>query len=181
MTIEQRVAKLERQNRWMKRAGGVMLAAVACVFLMGQGKADKPGPVEATAFVLRDADGKNRGELGITDSGLCRLVLRDSQGHDMVCLSVNEEGTIAALGLRDKRGTNRVELVGAVEAAGLNLNDIRGDTRIRLYASPNDKQESRLVLFGPRRHARAVVSVDPGGSGRVKLKDKSGKLVWKAP
>ena len=25
MTIEQRVAKLERQNRWMKRVGGLVL------------------------------------------------------------------------------------------------------------------------------------------------------------
>ena len=72
MTIEQRLAKLERQNRWMRRAFGLALACVAFVVLMGQGKANKPGPVEATAFVLRDADGKNWGELGITDNGLCR-------------------------------------------------------------------------------------------------------------
>ena len=114
---------------WTSTRAGWPLAAVACVVLMGQGKAKKPGPVEATAFVLKDADGKNWDELGITDNGFCRLVLRDSQGHDMVWLSVNEEGTIAALRLRDKRGTNRVELVGAVEAAGLNLKDIRGDRK----------------------------------------------------
>ncbi len=28
MTIEQRLAKLERQNRWMKRMGGLTLAAI---------------------------------------------------------------------------------------------------------------------------------------------------------
>ncbi len=43
MTIEQRVAKLERQNRWMKRVGGAILAAVACVVLVAQGKARSRG------------------------------------------------------------------------------------------------------------------------------------------
>ena len=38
MTIEQRVAKLEQQNRWMKRTGGLILAVVACVVLIVKGK-----------------------------------------------------------------------------------------------------------------------------------------------
>ena len=38
MTMVQRLEKLERQNKWMKRIGAVAVALVAAVFLMGQGK-----------------------------------------------------------------------------------------------------------------------------------------------
>ena len=53
MTIEQRVAKLERQNRWMKRGGGLALAAVACVVLIGQGKAKELPGMSVIALAIQ--------------------------------------------------------------------------------------------------------------------------------
>ena len=41
MRVEQRLERLERQNKWMRRIGTVAVALVAAVFLMGQGK-EKP-------------------------------------------------------------------------------------------------------------------------------------------
>ena len=38
MTTEQRLERLERQNRWMRRIGAVAVAVAAAVFLIGQGK-----------------------------------------------------------------------------------------------------------------------------------------------
>jgi hypothetical protein len=38
MTTEQRLERLERENRWMRRTGAVCLAVVAAVLLMGQGE-----------------------------------------------------------------------------------------------------------------------------------------------
>jgi hypothetical protein len=35
MTLEQRVEKLERENRWMRRIGAVGVAVAAAVFLEG--------------------------------------------------------------------------------------------------------------------------------------------------
>ncbi len=70
MTIEQRVAKLERQNRWMKRVGGLMLAAVACVVLVAQGAKPKVHDlVAAKRFVLHDETGKIRAALMIDKVG----------------------------------------------------------------------------------------------------------------
>lgn len=50
MTIEQRVAKLERQNRRMRRGGGVALAVVACVVLTGNARGEDEAPVNATGL-----------------------------------------------------------------------------------------------------------------------------------
>ena len=85
MTIEQRVAKLESQNRWMKRGGGLVLAAVACVVLMGQGKAK-----EASApLQLRDDMGRVRAELRMVGFGkrsVPALVLRGPRGDRQAAL-----------------------------------------------------------------------------------------------
>ena len=37
MTLERRIERLERQNRRLKRAGGLALLAAASIVLMGQG------------------------------------------------------------------------------------------------------------------------------------------------
>ena len=53
MTIEQRVAKLERQNCWMRRVGAWRIAAVACLLVgavaaqdVSDGTVKGPQPVE---------------------------------------------------------------------------------------------------------------------------------------
>jgi len=38
MTTEQRLERLERENRWTRRIGTVGVAVVAALFLIGQGK-----------------------------------------------------------------------------------------------------------------------------------------------
>ncbi len=43
MTLEQRLERLERENRWMRRIGAVAVAVAAAVFLIGQGKAKELG------------------------------------------------------------------------------------------------------------------------------------------
>ncbi len=162
MSVEERLERLERQNKWMKRIGAVGVAFVAAVLLMGQGKASQPVKVVvAEKFVLTDSDGKTCGEWG-TDRGLVRLLLRDQEGHELVSLAANEEGTIATLVLMDKGGKNRVELGGGIEGAGLSLNDWKGHVRVRLYAAPDD-DESALT------------------TSHLGFFDKDGKAIWQAP
>jgi hypothetical protein len=43
MTLEQRLEKVERENRWMRRIGMVAAAVAAAVFLIGQGKEELDG------------------------------------------------------------------------------------------------------------------------------------------
>ena len=58
MTIEQRLERLERQNRWMKRGGAVAVALVAAVFLMGQAKPKELPDLEVRSLTLKDNAGR---------------------------------------------------------------------------------------------------------------------------
>jgi hypothetical protein len=57
--IQKRLHKLERQNRWIKQAGMLLVLIVGAVVVMGQTTASKV--VEAERFVLKDGTGKTRG------------------------------------------------------------------------------------------------------------------------
>ncbi len=66
-TLEQRLDRLERENRCLKRAGALALAVIAAVVLMGQATGAKvPKVIEAERFVVRDASGNTRAVLGST-------------------------------------------------------------------------------------------------------------------
>lgn len=62
MTTEQRLEKLERENRWMRRIGAVAVASLAAVVLMGQGKerAFYADSIETKKLVILDPKGSKR-------------------------------------------------------------------------------------------------------------------------
>ena len=103
MTIAQRLAKLEKQNRWMKRVGGVVLAAVACVVLIGQGKAKELPDLVAKSLTIKDAKGKTRAELRIANQGAAFLGLFDEAGVARASLLTLSNGA-PMLNFRDKAG-----------------------------------------------------------------------------
>ena len=110
MNIEQRVAKLERQNRWMKRGGGLALAAVACVVLMGQGRKPKElADLEVSSITVKDKAGRTRARLGVLAGGSCVLRLNDKAGQTRASLGVLADGR-PTLGLGDKAGRARIYL-----------------------------------------------------------------------
>ncbi len=149
MTIEQRVAKLERQNRWMKRVGGVMLATVASLVLMGQGKAKelpdlavrsltvKSKGGKELAFLGADVgwtallrftskDGRHQARLGTTLNGAPHLYLGDNAIRAQVSLGLTPWGS-PGFGVRDKNGVNRLGLgVARDGSVFLKLQDAKG-------------------------------------------------------
>jgi len=56
MTTEQRLERLERENRWMRRIGAVGVA-VAAVFLIGQGKEKELPDLEGRSLSVVDTNG----------------------------------------------------------------------------------------------------------------------------
>jgi hypothetical protein len=86
MTLEQRLQRLERQNRWMKRLGAVMLAVLAVGVLVAQKKA-VPDEVAAKRFVLRDDQGRERAALGPLEHG-CSLGMFDKDRKIGLALGV---------------------------------------------------------------------------------------------
>ena len=61
--LANRVAKLEAQNRRLKKAGIASFIVAAAVIAMGQAPAKKV--IEANEFVLQDASGKTRARLSM--------------------------------------------------------------------------------------------------------------------
>jgi hypothetical protein len=86
MTVEQRVERLECQNRWMRRLLTLTLAGVAAVLLVAQ-KAPPPDEIQAKRFVMKDDKGKNRAALGPVEHGVS-LVMTDEDEKAGLVLGV---------------------------------------------------------------------------------------------
>ncbi len=110
-TLARRLDKVEQENRWLKQAGVVALAVIAAVVLMGQGTwktapPGKPGKiVGAEQFIVHDARGGVRAELGTLPNGTVRLILYDrgNPGETRVILSAGSE-TSPGLSFSNKAG-----------------------------------------------------------------------------
>lgn len=88
-SVLERLAKLERQNRRFKRAGLVAMVLAGATLLLGQ--ATPQWKVEAERFVLKDADGKVRAELGMAGHGPL-LALYDEDGARRAVFGIAERG-----------------------------------------------------------------------------------------
>jgi hypothetical protein len=96
--LEQRLARLERDNGRLKAVGGVLLAAIAAVFVMGQARPARE--IQAQRFVVVNDDGTPVLLLTTNNDGLPWLSLLDKQGWVRADLAVSE-GAGAWLRLRD--------------------------------------------------------------------------------
>ncbi len=154
--VLERVTKLEKQNRRLKRAGVAVLVGAVSLPFMGQ--ASKSKTVEANGFILRDNSGSVRATL---------LVDAVSQSPEMVLL--------------DDKGRKSVELVGgslvsgAQAGGGLALYDSQGQERGTFladnsgaYIRLSDSNGSTKTLL-----RESVVSVFDGFLGAVNTGDKT--------
>ena len=91
MTIEERVEKLELQNRRLRRALTAVLLAGAALAAMGAAYGDVPEVVRARRFEVVGADGQGVAHLGQTMSGGYVQIL-DPRGKTAAQLSSNSTG-----------------------------------------------------------------------------------------
>jgi len=100
MELERRIERLERENRNLKRIGGLLLGLLAVVTLAGavmpQEEEEVAEEIEARLFRVVDANGNALAELSAYGSG-SRLVLVDSSGKWRVVLGALENGPQIAL------------------------------------------------------------------------------------
>ena len=98
--------RAERRFLLLKWAGFAVLLCGSVALLMGQAKPQESAKVvEAERFVLRDANGKARAELGLKD-GVPVLALFDAQGNRRTQLAVAGDGS-TSLSLYDKDGNRK--------------------------------------------------------------------------
>jgi hypothetical protein len=172
-----RIARLERQNRMLKRGALAFLISVASLFiaslgLMGQTQRKPPAPraakpvpaptapapppapalpknIEAESFVLKDASGRVRAELSMGGDGPS-FKLRDQSGTALVTLSLRDASPGGPLLL----------LSDPQHRAGLSMSVVEGEG-------------SQLSLIGERADIQAHIGVTPDGSA-LELSDKDG-------
>jgi hypothetical protein len=175
-----RLDRIERENRRLKRYGSLMLVGVAVVLGMTvavfwySGKFGLGGAVTenlaARRFTIRDSHGATRGTWGIAEDGTVRFQLSDLQGRPRVRLSLLPDGSS---GLSFADTTDRKLLVlGALpdQSTSFVMSDRTGVPRAVLGMSGNGS--SNLVFADGNGATKAGLGVDARGQGSLTLADK---------
>jgi len=157
-SIEERLVRSERTSRHYRSVlAGMGIAILAGTITWGvagaTGCAHATKVIRADRFVLVDANGKTRAELGMSKDGP-GLWLYDENGNVRTMLEVRE-GKGAGLTLVDDNCRAGARLDVNKDGAGLVMCDVYGKTRVGLMA----------------------LDVGPG----LALYDQQGKAIWRAP
>lgn len=150
LTVLRRLEKLERESRWIKRAGLAASLLAMCAFIMGQARPSRT--LEAERFVLRDAAGRMRADLGMLPYGIGpSLSLYDADGRSRVELSAlkTADTNQSALTFLDEKGKMRASFGIVADRPGLALSDAEG--KVIWSASPvADESSAAPAKSGPR-------------------------------
>jgi hypothetical protein len=192
--IANRVAKLEAQNRRLKKAGIASFIVACAVIAMGQAPTKKI--VEANEFVLQDASGKTRARLSMDMKDKPALTFFRDQTTPAASLTGGDEPFL----LLTRAGTTEQVQVGAKKefvglaiyekeiSAGLSLqNGIpgldlfyeNGKPHVTLTGSPTD---SYLTMFDTDSKTSLSIGVPPtGGVSQLQASGEKHKvtLTWK--
>jgi len=139
MTTEERLGRLERENRWMKLGGAVLLLALVAVLFVGAGQEeDTPKVIElirARKLELVNEHGAISGWL-YADPGKSGLILRDPYGKGRISMTAgSRESSVHVVG---KNGGSEVSLsVNPYDMPGVHLLDKGGNMSITLYLDPD--------------------------------------------
>jgi hypothetical protein len=109
--IQERLRRLEKENRRFKQIGGVTLIFVVAAIVMGQAPATqkvvKAEEIDAHSFVLKDRSGTKKGIWHYDKDGSSALEVYSADGQDslftphFVTFSDSHAEAKAILGLRD--------------------------------------------------------------------------------
>jgi hypothetical protein len=188
--VTQRLDRLERENRRLKRIGGVVLVTLAAVVLMGQATPGKVAKVvEAEKFVLRDRAGQLRATLA-ADANVATFALYGSKEQLRAAISVSRD--VSDLSLWDGEGRTSAFLAtglggGLLEIASSSKSEATlmvhpdGATPL-LFGRVRPQNEVRNALDG---HLVAILGRrglgKPVTDSSLVLFDKDGKVIWRAP
>jgi hypothetical protein len=150
MTLEERLTKLEAENRWFKRGATVGLVAVVAVLCMAQAR-PAPQSVEASQFTLRDAQGRERLRIELTRDGSPAINLLDQEGR--LRSSLGPHG----ISFYDDSGRMRTTLMSDL----LYMSDERAHEIAHIEG---DMHGVELLLFSGLGSGSTVLRADPSGS-----------------
>lgn len=141
--ILERLDRLEKQNRRLRRAIAFLMIIAACLLFVGA-RFGKGRTLTASRIVLKDDTGTTRAILGMRSAGP-GLILYDENGENVeALLTVLETGPV--LSLCDAKGTTRVLLGVTPKGATLAFNDSHGKLRAEMGFSSNSPN---MTFFRP--------------------------------
>jgi hypothetical protein len=187
--LQDRLLKLEKQNRRFKQLGVAALVIPALLLVMGQAPSKRT--VEANEFILRDDSGNVRARLStaerhITGPGVSKpvtlggsepaLTLFDEKGQMRVTLDQEE------IVFFDPQGPPRVTLG---DGLGADLWLVEGDGSLATL-TPNSLELSDNGGFAAKFGVTDLVTPRTGethktSAASVVLFDKDKNVIWKAP
>ena len=126
--LEDRLEKLERDNRRLKYVAALVLTCAAAFVSLGIAPSSRI--IEAEGFVLRDDSGKVRAILGVSAAGPA-LSLRDGNGIERVLLAAQANGA-PLLRFSDADGKDRAVLTVTPSGPGLSFADSHERVRTAL-------------------------------------------------
>jgi hypothetical protein len=182
--LQDRLLKLEKQNRRFKQLVAVALIGVAAMVVMGQAPSKKI--VEANEFILKDTSGRVRVKLGMDDK-VPGIVLLNENGQPMVLLAdassyragiggsvqiFNSEGQERGRFVADNGGT--LSLVGGAPKTHTTT---LTDEGLRVFDGQGfEAQLGVSDLVTPRTGETRKTS-----AASLILFDKDKNVIWKAP
>ena len=153
--INARLAKLERENRRMKKIGIVSIVFASVLFISGQATTNKV--VEANEFVLKDGNGKARARLAMVAVSDTTLMQKD----------------IPNLSFYDAEGHPRIFIAAFQNESRIYLNDSQQTMHSAMWAG--SAALSRAGVSITRRNELIQVTLDTFIEGpQLVLKDKEG-------
>ena len=191
-TVIERLEKVERQNRALRRVGGIALVLFAAILMMGQ-TPSRPHTIEAGQFIVRDDAGKiraalySKGErvvlalqdqnekpravLDLGKDGAPSLRLFDEDGKARAGLSHRATGG-SLLTLRDSNGKSRAMFITRPDGSpGLSLMDANSKERVLLTTKKGG--EPILSMMDSSAHERMTLDLDDEGYATLALLDKT--------
>lgn len=188
--LEQRVSRLERENRILKVASLAVLVVVGAILATSftGGGAGEAGigqfkQIDAGHIVIRDPDGQMRAWLGVAEGG-ARLIFFDQSGQQRMGIGMTKQAE-PALGIFDV-GENPRVVLGMLEGwPGFVFRDPQGKKRVAMYSRDEwtsmffyDRRETKRAGIGQFGEAAAVNLCDDRGEDRVGLTtDRRGSSV----
>lgn len=150
MTMEERLAKLEAQNRRLKR--GILAGLVVVVAVLCMAEAQPASQtIEARQFVLRDAQGRERLRIELARDGNPAINILDQEGR--LRSSLGPHG----ISFYDETGRMRTTLMSDL----LYMSDERAHEIAHLQG---DMHGVELLLFSGLGSGSTVLRADPSGS-----------------
>lgn len=176
--VNERLARIERENRRMKMVGALMLALIAGVFLLAQ---TTPPTVQETvmakSFTLVDGSGNIRAALAVKDDGSAGLRYYDLEGKPRAFFDIGADGS-PYLGFF-KDGKPRATFSTLADGTpGLWVYDKDGEGRA--FLCTNEDGSPGLSLFDKDGKVRGAFGVLADGTPTLAFFDKDGKTTWSA-